>query len=140
MMDICVYNKILKRKTHHVPSKEMALTLLGVIMCQLTDINDFFMAAIRKPPKLCLSGIRQSRRFFIYAIRQPHHCLGYIVINYYQIITFITVCHTILIHCEIIAISVSFGLCFEFDERRDIGHSHSFGELLCNLENLEAEI
>ena len=123
MMDICVYNKILKRKTHHVPSKEMALTLLGVIMCQLTDINDFFMEAILKPPKLCISGIRRSRRFFIHAIIQPHHCLGYIVINYYQIITFITVCHIIIIHCEMVFIVVSVGLFFKFDEREALGQA-----------------
>ena len=109
-------------------------------MCQLTDINDFFMEAILKPPKLCISGIRRSRRFFIHAIIQPHHCLGYIVINYYQIITFVKVCHPICIHCEMIAIAVSVGLYFEFDKPGALGESQAFRELLYNSENLEAEI
>ena len=86
-------------KTHHVPWKAVVLDLLDTIMHQLTAIYEFFMAAIRKRPKLCMSGIRQLRRFYIYAIRQSHQCLGYILINYYRIITFITVYHVIFFHC-----------------------------------------
>ena len=118
----------------------MALDLLDDIMRQLTAIYDFFMAAIQKSPKLCLSVIIRSRNFCIYAIRQPHHCLGNIVINYYQIITFITVCHLIFIYCEMVSIEVSVGLCFEFDECRALVQAQTFRELLCNSENLAAEI
>ena len=75
MMNVCLYNIILNRKTHHIPWKEMALDLLDAIMCKLTAIYEFFMAAIRNPPKFSSSGIRRFRRFCIYAIRQPHHCL-----------------------------------------------------------------
>ena len=76
----------------------------------------------------------------IYVIRQPHQCLGYIVINYYLIINFITVCRLILIHCEMVAIVVSIGLCFKYDKCGALGQSQTFGELLCNSYNLEAEI
>ena len=140
MMDVCVYNQILVRNTHHIPWKAMDLSFLDEIMRQPTVIYAFAVAAIWKPPKLCLSGIRRFGRFFIYAIRQPHHCLGYIMINYYQLITFIIACHFISIHCEILAIAVYVGLCFEFDERGDLGQVQSFRELICNSENLEAEI
>ena len=111
IMDICVYNQTLNSNTHHVTWKAMALALLDAIMRKIAVIYDFFMAAIRILPKLCMSGIRRSRIFCIYAIRQPHHCVGKIVINYYQIITFITVRHLIFIHFEMVAIAVSVGLC-----------------------------
>ena len=63
MMDVCIYNQILNRKTHHVSWKAMALALLDAIMRQLTYINAFVMEAIWNPTELCLSGIRRSRRF-----------------------------------------------------------------------------
>ena len=63
MIDVCVYNKILNNNTHHVPWKAIALYILDAIMRQITSIYDFFMAAIRKPPELCLSVIRLSGRF-----------------------------------------------------------------------------
>ena len=75
MMYFCVYNQIMKRKIHNVPWKAMALGLLDTIMHQLTAIYEFFIAAIRNPPKFSSSGIRRFRIFCIYAIRQPHHCL-----------------------------------------------------------------
>ena len=81
MMDVYVYNQILTRNTHNIPWREMDLFLLDAIMCQLTSIYVFVMAAIWKPPRFCLSGIRRFRRFCIYAIRQPYHCLGYILIK-----------------------------------------------------------
>ena len=37
-------------------------------------------------------------------------------------------------------ILVSVGLCFGFDERRDLGQVQVFGKIICNSENLEAEI
>ena len=39
-----------------------------------------------------------------------------------------------------VAIVVSVGLGFEFDDRRDLILAQEFGELMCNSENLEAEI
>ena len=62
------------------------------------------------------------------------------MINYYQLITLITVCHLIFIQFEMLAFAVSVGLCFEFYERGDPGQVQALGELLCNSENLEAEI
>ena len=50
-MNVCVYNQILKRKTHHVLWKSKDMDLLDEIMRQLTAIYDFLMAAIRRPPK-----------------------------------------------------------------------------------------
>ena len=120
MMDGCVYNQMLNSKTHHVPWKEIYLALMNFSMRQLTAIYSFVVAVIQKPPEWCLSGIRQFGRFCIYSIRKPHHCLVYIVINYYLLITFITACHTIFIRCEMLDIAVSSGLCFKFDKRGDI--------------------
>ena len=37
-------------------------------------------------------------------------------------------------------IAVSVGLCFEFDERRDLGQVQVFGKIICNSENLQVEI
>ena len=76
IMDVCVYNQILNRKTNHVPFKSMDLSLLDAIMHQPTSIYAFVALDIQNPPELCPLGMIQSRRFFIYAIRQPHHCLG----------------------------------------------------------------
>ena len=112
MMNVYVYNQLLNRKTHQFTWKVMNLALLDAIMRQLTAIYTFFVAAIQKPPKLCLSEIKGFRRFCIYTIRQPCHCLGYTVINYYQLITFIAVCRLIFICCEMLVISVSVNLCF----------------------------
>ena len=56
MMYVCLYNIILNRKTQNVPWKAMALDILDAIMRQLTDIYEFFMEAIRNPPKFALSG------------------------------------------------------------------------------------
>ena len=39
-----------------------------------------------------------------------------------------------------IVIAVSAGLFFEFDERRDLGQVQVFVKIICNSENLEAEI
>ena len=76
MMDGCVYNQLFNRKTHHVPWKEMDLALLNAIMHRLTAIYAFVVAAIQKPPELCLSGIRRSGIFCIYSIRQLCNCQG----------------------------------------------------------------
>ena len=132
----CVYNKISNRNTHQVPCKAMALDIQDSTMRQLTAIYEFFLAAIRKPLKLCLSRIILSKRFFIYAIRHPHHFLGYIVINYYRIITFVIVCTLIFIHCEMVAIAGSVGLWFEFYECGALGQAQEFGKLLFNSDNL----
>ena len=140
MMYVCVYNHILNRITHNITWKDMYLDLLDEIMRWLTAIYAFFIAAIWNPPKLCLSGIRQFMRFCIYSIRQPGHCLVYIVINYYQLITLITLCHLIFIRCEMLYLVVSVGLCFEFDERGALGQVQAFRELICKSENIEAEI
>ena len=55
-------------------------------------------------------------------------------------ITFIKVCHLIFIHCEMLSISVSVGICFEFDEREALGQAQAAGELICNSEKLEDDI
>ena len=104
----------------------MVLVLMDEIMRQFTAIYDFFMAAIRNPPELCLSGIRRFGRFCIYDIRQPCHYLGYIVINYYQLITFITVYHIISIRFEMLAIAESVIPYFKFDEREVLGQVQAF--------------
>ena len=117
MMNVCIYNQLLKRKTQHVPCKAMSLALLDAILRQITAMYAFVVAYIWKPPGLCLSGIRRFRRFCIYAIRKPRHFLGYIVINYYRLITLITVCNIIFIYFDILSIAVSASICFEFYER-----------------------
>ena len=126
MMDVFVYSQILNRKTHYVPWKVMVSALLDTIMLQFTAIYYFVVAAIRNPPELCLSGIRRFGRFCIYDIRQPHHYLGYILINYYQLITFITVYCIIFINFEMLAIAVSVVPCFKFDEREVLGQVQAF--------------
>ena len=76
MMYVCVYNHLLSIITQNVPWKATALDLLDAIMRQLVYIYVFVMAATWKALKLCPPGIIQFRRFCIYAIRQPHKCLG----------------------------------------------------------------
>ena len=39
-----------------------------------------------------------------------------------------------------LSIAVSVGRCFEFDYRGALGQVQAFGELICNSENLEADI
>ena len=49
-------------------------------------------------------------------------------------------CHLIFIHCKMVAVVVSYGLCFKFDEGGALGRAQAFGESLYNSENLGDEI
>ena len=62
------------------------------------------------------------------------------MIKYYQLITFITVCHLIFIRCEMLAFELSVVLCFKLDKRGDLVQVQVLGELICNSKNLEAGI
>ena len=48
------------------------------------------------------------------------------MINYYRLITLIAVFHLIFIRCEMLPIAVSVSLCFEFEERWDLGQVQTF--------------